>query len=81
MGSSLGMRDLSLWHAGFLFSSFGVQDPGRAGSRARGFCSLWLASSVVEARELSSCGAWAQLPCGMWGLSPLTRDRTHVPAL
>ena len=25
-------------------------------------------ASVLSARELSSCGAWAQLPRGMWNL-------------
>ena len=24
---------------------------------------------------------WAYLPCGMWDLSSLTRDRTHVPCI
>ena len=28
-----------------------------------------------------SCGEWAQLPCGMWNLSSLTRDQTHVPSI
>ena len=27
------------------------------------------------------CGARAELSCGMWDLSPLTRDRTQSPAL
>ena len=52
-----------------------------AGSRARGLCSLWHTGSLVEACELSSCGARAQLPRGMWDLSSLTRDRTHVPCI
>ena len=29
------------------------------GARAHGLCSLWHVGSLVEARELSSCGAWA----------------------
>ena len=35
--------------------------------------------SLVVAHGLSSCGARAQLPCGMWDLSSLTRDLTRVP--
>ena len=31
----------------------------REGSRARGLCSLRHTGSLVEVRELSSCGAWA----------------------
>ena len=53
----------------------------RMGSRARGLCSLRHAGSLVEARELSSCGTWAQLPHSMWDLSSLTRDRTCVPCI
>ena len=37
--------------------------------------------SLVVACGLSSCGAWASLPCGMWDLSSLTRDRTRVPCV
>ena len=53
---------------------------------------LELTGSGVAAYGLSSCGAWApehtgsvdavcrlKLPCGMWDLSCLTRDRTRVP--
>ena len=37
--------------------------------------------SLVEARELGSCGVWAWLPHGMWDLSSLTRDQTRVPCI
>ena len=57
---------LQLWHAG---------------SRAHGLCSLWQAGSLVEVRELRSCGTQAQLPRGMWDLSSLTRDRTYIPCI
>ena len=53
----------------------------RAGSRARGLCSLRHASSLVEARKLSSCGVQAWLPHSMWNLSSLTRDQTRVPCI
>ena len=43
--------------------------------------SSWRSVSLVEARGLSSCGAWAQLPHGMWDLSSLTRDQTHIPCI
>ena len=33
---------------------------------------------LVAACRLFSCGAWASLPRGMWDLSSLTKDRTHV---
>ena len=46
---------------------------------ARELCSLWHAGSLVEARKLSSCGAWDSLPHGMWDLSSPTRDQTRVP--
>ena len=36
--------------------------------------------SLVVAHRLS-CGEWARLPCGMWNLSSLTRDRTHIPSI
>ena len=33
-----------------------------------------------EAHELpSSCDMWTYLPCGVWDLSSLTGDWTHVP--
>ena len=48
------------------------------GSRAHGHCSLQHAGFLIEARELSSCGSQAQLPCDMWDLSSPTRDRTCV---
>ena len=28
---------------------------------------------------LSSCDVWAWFPRGMWNLSPLIKDKTHVP--
>ena len=45
------------------------------------FICIYLAASgsFIEAYWLlSSCGTWAQLPRGMWDLSSLTRDRTHI---
>ena len=30
--------------------------------------------ALVEVRQFSSCGAWAQLHRGMWDLSSLTRE-------
>ena len=59
----------------FLFSSCGARVPEHVGSVV---CGTW---ALVEERELSSCGAWAQLPRGMWDLSSLTRDRTPVPCI
>ena len=38
-------------------------------------CDVW--ASLVVALGFFSCGQ-AQLPCGMWDLSFLTRDQTHV---
>ena len=61
--------------AGFLFSTCGVRAPEHVGSVVCG------TRALVEALELSSCGVQAQLPCGMWDLSSLTRDRTHVPCI
>ena len=40
---------------------------------------LWLAGS--RARGLSSCGARAKLPRGMWDLSFPTRDQTGIPCI
>ena len=60
-----------LWHAGSfvaahrLLSSWGMQ----------------FFSSLVVAHELSSCGAQAYLPCSMWDLSSMTRDRTRVSCI
>ena len=59
----------------FLFSSCGTWAP------ECGLYSLWYMGSPVEVRGLSSCGVWAQLPHGMWDLSSLTRDQTHVPCI
>ena len=39
------------------------------------------AASVVAVRGLSSCGAQAHFPLGMWDLSSPTRDRTCVPCI
>ena len=65
------------WHAGFSLvvtcgfslSSCGAQAPGcvgsvvlASGSRAHGLCSLQHTGSLVEARELSSCGAGLVAP-------------------
>ena len=66
---------LQLWRADFLFSSCGAQVPEHVGSIVCGMRPL------VEAHELSSCGAQAQLLRGMWDLSSLTRDRTRVPCI
>ena len=48
---------------------------------ACGLCSLQHAGSLVEARNLSSCGMQVLLPHGMWDLSSLTRGRTLVPCI
>ena len=37
--------------------------------------------SLVVVHGLSSCGVPAQLPCNMWDLSSLTRDRTRIPCI
>ena len=37
------------------------------------------AGSSLRCVALASCGAQAQLPCGMCGLSSSTRDWTHIP--
>ena len=68
-----GAGFLSSVVCGFSLSSCGVQATGRVGSVV---CSTW---ALVEACELSSCGTRALLPCSMWDLSSLTRDRTCVP--
>ena len=59
-----------------LLSSCGAQAPEHSG-----LCSLWHVGSLVEARKLSSCGARASLPRGLWDLSSPTRDRTRVPCI
>ena len=43
-------------------------------------CGVWV-FSLVEVRELSSCGSQAQLPRGMWDLSSPTRHPTRVPCM
>ena len=42
---------------------------------------LHRAESFIAARGLSGCGARAQLLCGMWDISSLTRDQTCVPCI
>ena len=50
-------------------------------------CGAWavepmgFSSCALQALEcrLSSCGAWAQLPCSMWDLSSWTRVWIHIP--
>ena len=54
-----------LWHAGSRLR--GLCSSG-TGFRVRGLCSLRHRGSLVEAPELSSCGAQAQLPCGHVGM-------------
>ena len=39
------------------------------------------ARTLVVAHELCSYGMRAQLLCGMWDLSSLTRDQTHIPCI
>ena len=34
---------------------------------------------IFAAYGFSSCEVWADLPCDMWDLSSLTRDKTHIP--
>ena len=72
----LGCTDFSLVVAcRFSHSSCGMRAPERVGSIV---CSTW---APVETCELSSCGAWAQLPRGTWDLSSLTRARARVPGI
>ena len=56
-----------LWRAGFSLV---------VARRLQGMwlCSLQHAGSLAEARELSSCGSWAQLSLGTWDPSSQTRD-------
>ena len=51
------------------------------GSRAHGLCSLQHTGSLAEACKLNCCGMPALLSCGMWDLSSLTRDQTHIPCI
>ena len=39
------------------------------------------AGSSLQHTGFSSCGAQAKLPCSMWNLSSLTRDRSHIPCI
>ena len=41
----------------------------------------WLHQVLVMGHRLSSRASWAWLLSGMWGLSSLTRGRTHVPCI
>ena len=52
---------------------------GRAGFNG---CGVWLGSCGLWALEhrFSSCGAWALLPCSIWGSSQ-TRDRIRVSCI
>ena len=67
------LQALQLWHAG---------------SKVHGLCSLWHAGSLVEACELSSCGArglvapWhvgSQFPDQGWNLRPLHCKADSLP--
>ena len=53
-----------LWHVG--------------SSCVMGDLSLWHTDSLFAVQGLSSCSTQAELLCGMWDLSSLTRHRTHV---
>ena len=63
-----------------LLSSCGVQVFFSCGAGSR-LCSLRHVGSLVEAHELSCCGAWALLPCCTRDLNSPTRDRTHLPCI
>ena len=43
-----------------------------------GALSLRHTDSLFAVQGLSSCSTQAELLCGMWDLSSLTRDQTHV---
>ena len=58
--------------SGLRHAGFPLVVAWRFGSR-----STWALSRRHEG--FSSRGAWTYLPCGMWDLSSLTRDRTSVP--
>ena len=51
----------------YLFSSDGSQ--------------MWHVGSFTVAHGLSGCGVGAQLLCGTWALSSLTRDPSEVPCI
>ena len=55
--SSCGVRVFSSLVVARRLQSTWALELWHAGSRARGFCSLWHAGALVEACELSSCGA------------------------
>ena len=87
VGSQLRHAGFFVVHAGFLlwragFPSLAVAC-GLQGAWVLQLCCVGSVvcsiQALVEACELSSCGTWAQLPRGMWDLSSLTRDRTHIP--
>ena len=51
-------------------------------------CSMWDLCFIRQGKPLFRCGterlvveAQAQLPDGVWDLSSLTRDQTHVPCI
>ena len=46
--------------------------------RVMGDLSLRHMDSLLVVQGLSSCSTQAELLCGMWDLSSLTRDRSHV---
>ena len=85
LGLCCSMRDFFFVAACGLLSSCGVRvfslQLWCLDSRARGLCSLQHSRSLVEARGLSSCGAWAQLPCSMWDLSSQPGIEPGSPAL
>ena len=58
----------------YLFSYLGASGL----SRSMWDLSLWRMDSLVVVLGLSSCGAQTQLLCGLWNLSPLTRDWNHA---
>ena len=72
-----------LWYVGDLHCSMQALSLRRASFSLVVVCGfslqLWHVGS--RARGLCSCGAQAQLPGGMWGLSSLTRDQTRVPCI
>ena len=48
------------------------------GLQAHGLQELQCEGSVVAARELSSCGAWASLLRGLWAPGEATRVPAHA---
>ena len=68
-----------LRHMGSLLRRVGSFCYAQSAPSVRGLCSLQHVGSLVEAGELKSCGARAQLPRGMWDLSSPARDLVHIP--